>query len=147
HIIVRAHFQATNPVFFGAAGGQDDHGQGGTNLPEVSQHLQPVAAWQQQVQQNQVDAQAHSLFESAGAVGCLRDFITADAQDIDDAATNRRIVFHNHNAGGGHEYSLITFVVRWRKGCAKAASDQCILNSTLVLRKRCNKVVTKSAYD
>src|SRR5262249_14746054 len=98
-VVVGAHLQAADAVVLGAAGGEDDHRQGGPALAQRRQHIEAVEARQQQVEQDEADAGPDRLLESADAVGRLGDLVAGGPQRVDDAAADGELVLDHHHAG------------------------------------------------
>ena len=81
--------------------GQDDDGQGWPDLPELGQHVQPIAARQEQIEEDQVHPEAQRFLQSLLAVARLGHLIAGGAQGVGYAAANGCLVLDDNDAGFG----------------------------------------------
>ena len=107
-VIVGAHLQTADAVVLAAAGRKDDDRQRRPGAAHLGQHFQPVAPRQHQIEQHQIDADAHGLFEAADAVAGLGRLVAGGAQGVAHAAADGLFVLDHHYAGRVHRSPSIS---------------------------------------
>ena len=87
-----------------AASRQDDHRLRRPRGPHRPQNLQPAAARQNQVQQQEIVVLPHGHFVAEVAVARLEHAVTHVAKCIDNPAANRRVVLNGQYHFAVHDH-------------------------------------------
>ena len=101
-VVVGPHLQAADAVVLAAAGREDDDRQRRPRAPHLGQHFQPVAPRQHQIEQHQIDADAHGLFQTADAVAGLGRLVAGRPQGVAHAAADGLFVLDHHDTSRLH---------------------------------------------
>jgi hypothetical protein len=97
HVIVGTQPQPPDAVVLGPARGQDDHRQRRPRRADLAEDGQAVAAGEDQVQQQQVAVRPEGRGESRGPFARFQGGISGEAQGIDQAAPDRRVVLDDQD--------------------------------------------------
>jgi hypothetical protein len=91
-----------NAVADPVAGGENQDGTGGPHTPECGEHLDPVAAWQQPIEDDAIDRLTPGeQGQSFVPVGRGDDLVTLGFQTAAERPKQLRLVLNNQQTGDG----------------------------------------------
>ena len=105
HVVV-GEAQAAHALGLGAAGGEHDRRQGRTPGAQGAEQVEPVAAGEHAVEEDEIEGSA----ESGGlalAVGRGRESLEAlEGERVHEHAPDRRVVLHHQDPAPGHGWGV-----------------------------------------